>query len=552
MTGLNKNTFLLNIIFCGLFILFTSNQGYSFQSPPENDLFHSIKLRNLNISVSDVFDPDEDVYKYRFARIANKIHLNTKNYVVERELLFLSDSLITPLRLSESANNLRNLGIFQKVHFDLDTLNSEYADLNVSVKDYFSSDIGVAFSLEAGEIRGGITLKDFNLLGRGYKFRLGVSNRGDRKFGKLSFTNPRFFSTRFGNKVEIIKFKDGESRFFSLNRHYYTQEMKWDMGGDFQSYKGKIYEYTSGDTYLKRDWELKQVQTFYGKYFGDGMLFRTGIKYFHQDEIGNYGNSSSAEPDWKSRRISFTFGGINRDIYVKQNVDYIDIDEDIHTGFLFNTGIGLDLEGLDSNRKRYVLGFRTLLSEQISNKGHFYLEFGYGTFRDHRVNYANKINARITFFSKLIEKHTICIKGEFNYLDSHREFDQFYLGTNSGLRGLDKRELIGTRRLFFNIEDRIFSNIYFWFIQLGANIFVDTGTMWDTRMDFNNSGWRTSAGLGLRFGIPKLTSGIIRVDLAYNFESRNVSVPSISNGSYFRVVYPMQIGLKNFANLISY
>ena len=51
--------------------------------------------------------------------------------------------------------------------------------------------------------------------------------------------------------------------------------------------------------------------------------------------------------------------------------------------------------------------------------------------------------------------------------------------------------------------------------------------------------------------LEKESEGIIRIDVAYNFDQSKFSTVSFSNCSYFRVLFPMQIGIQNFDFTIS-
>lgn len=548
---------ILQIQFTTVFLLFIiahpalSQQSQAIENHPEAS---GLKLTRVHIEVFDVFDSTESFYKFRIAKLANLLHINTKQSVVKRELLFMSDSVLTPLRTMESANNLRELGIFQRVNFSVDTVNNTYGDMTVHVKDHFSTDIATAFSVEGGKIRASIGLHDFNLAGRGYKFRVDASNRTDRSFTRAVFINPRFLGTRFRNRIDYIKFKDAELQFFGLNKFYYSQEIQWDMGSSYQKFSGKQYKYISSEDYIKSGHSLHQFNTFYGKYFGTGTRFRLGLRFVYQDE--NWTDpgapyNSPAKRDWQSRKLSVTFGGIRRAITVKQNIDTADLTEDVHTGFLYNVGFGLDMPSLGANARREIYSLRAVYARSLTPNNNVFIEVTHGQIQHNRKDFARISNARLTYFSTRFQNHTIAANIEYIHLDSHRPFSQLFLGENTGLRGHANRAFIGQRRLLINLEDRIFSNIYFWFVRLGGNLFIDSGKIWGKGENFGAADWHSSIGFGVRLGIPKLTKGIVRIDLALNLDSKKFSSLSLSKGSYFSVLYPIEIGVQNFSRFIT-
>ncbi|KPK89490.1 hypothetical protein AMJ80_09705 [bacterium SM23_31] len=533
------------------FLLIMAHPAFSYQSSANKDYADALKLNHVNIEIFDVFDSTESFYKYRIAKLANVLHINTRPSVVRRELLFLSDSMLTPIRTMESANNLRELGTFQRVHFSIDTVNNTYGDITVNVKDHFSTDIATSFSVEGGSIRAGLGFHEFNLAGRGYILRIDASKRADRSFKKAVFINPRFLGTRFRNRMDYIKFKDAELQYFGLNKFFYSQEIRWDMGIDYQKFSGKQYTYLSSDNYIKSDYSLRQFQTSYGKYFGKQTRFRIGLKHVFKDEYWIDPAKRDNSHDWKSHKISTTFGGIRRKIAVKHNIDMADIEEDVHTGFLFNTGIGFEIPERGTNTHRQIYTLRALSAKSITPDDNVFFEVTHGRIHQKRAEIEKITNVRFTYFTTRFANQTIAAKIELTDLDTPYPSKQEFLGETTGLRGYENRAFIGQRRLLINLEDRIFSNIQFWFIRLGGSLFIDSGKIWGEDKNFGAEDWHTGVGFGVRLGIPKFTEGIVRIDFAFNLDKNKFSSLSISKGSYFNVLYPIEIGVQNFGRFIT-
>jgi len=93
---------------------------------------------------------------------------------------------------------------------------------------------------------------------------------------------------------------------------------------------------------------------------------------------------------------------------------------------------------------------------------------------------------------------------------------QLTLGGPAGVRGLGLHEEPGGRRIVLSVEERIglrspFPEVF----DLGTTLFVDTGRMWPGGRPWEvDSGWRSSAGVGLRLGFPAGSASVIRFDLA--------------------------------------
>ena len=204
-------------ISCLLLILSNAIKLPAIQSTVVNSDNDFLKVSNINIKVLDVFDSTESFYKYRFAKLANALHITTKHSIIKRELLFLSDSLLSRRRLTESANNLRDLGIFQWVNFDVDTVGENYGNLTVQVKDFFSSGVRTSLKVEDGKLLYGVGFSEINLAGRGYVVRFDVVKQQLRDFIKLVYINSRFLGSRFINGFTYIKFSDAETHANGFN-----------------------------------------------------------------------------------------------------------------------------------------------------------------------------------------------------------------------------------------------------------------------------------------------------------------------------------------------
>jgi hypothetical protein len=70
----------------------------------------------LRIQRENVFDQAENAYW--LARLANSLHIVTRDYVVRRELLIPEGAPYDSATADETARNLRKLGIFREVAVD--------------------------------------------------------------------------------------------------------------------------------------------------------------------------------------------------------------------------------------------------------------------------------------------------------------------------------------------------------------------------------------------------------------------------------------------------
>lgn len=539
-----------SIMLCTIFEWHTVQaQPIGLHIPPD-----TLKLSRLTIAVYDVFDSTESFYKFRIAWLANALHISTKPRIIRRELLFLSDSLITVPRLIESAHNLRNMNIFQGVTLSVDTLAQGYGDVRVAVKDYFTTQISTAYSIEGGKHRISAGLEEKNIAGLGYRCAIDASNKEDREFLQVNYLNPRFFNTRFINTLVYKRYKDATLASLELDKCFYSQETQWDGGADYMKSTGKQVIYTSSSEYIKTDHFTEKYSLHYGYYWGDYVRKRIGFHIYHLNErwidvvspFSVTSVSGGKEYNRRIRRISCSIGAIHRSISVHQNIDRSDVDEDIHIGFMANGGIGYESPKWGADKERFVYSISGVYGSQITTNNYVFAELNDGRTTTVNTSEEHITNARLTFFSTSIEYHTIAARAEFNYLNLPHPYFQLYLGEDTGLRGYANREFIANQRFVIGIEDRIFTPFQLWFVRFGAAIFIDGGTVWNGTDELKTGQWHMSTGLGLRLGIPKISRGIIRIDCAYNVDRKRFMTLSLSNGSFFNVLYPIGFGIQNF------
>ena len=523
-----------------LFCLSYTVTAVSGQTSDGNKDAAGLKLHELHIKVEGVFDSTESFYKYRVAKLINTFHINSKLHVVNRELLFLGDSLLTFQRLTESANNLRATGIFQRVNISIDTLANNSANVSVFVKDHFTAQVKATFSVVGGKIHSGFGLKDKNFAGRGYSASFEVENQPDsRDFFVGKFVNPRVFGSRFVNSVQYLKFNDAEFQLYQLRRPYFSQETQWDLNADYMKSGGDQFLYVRRNEFTRDDQQLRQARFSFGRYIGSATRMRIGLAYFHQTERLSGPDIDNGMQGWKSRRMILSLGSIKRSISVWKNIDRSDFEEDVHTGFLINAGIGLDIEALGSDFARESYSGRVLYSRLLTCREYAHFGILHSRLQQGGSFVERATSVRISFSSIRFHRQTIVAKLTFSQVDSRRPFSKLFLGEDTGLRGYSIRDFAGKRLMLINIEDRFFTNLQLWFIRFGGTFFFDSGKVWGDEKDFRSADWHSSIGFGLRIGDPKSSHGIVRFDLAFNLDRKRFSTLSLTKGSYFQALYPI-------------
>ncbi len=122
---------------------------------------------------------------------------------------------------------------------------------------------------------------------------------------------------------------------------------------------------------------------------------------------------------------------------------------------------------------------------------------------------------------------------------------QLTLGGERGVRGFDRERYPGGRRLVLTAEQRHYLGWPFrGLFDTGIAAFADAGRIWHGDVPFGiDSGWRVSAGAGLRFAFPEGSRQTYRIDIAWPIGPRE------SIGDFqIRFSIGEMIGLTNVEN----
>ena len=113
--------------------------------------------------------------------------------MIERELLFQVGEPLDEDALTETARNLRRLGVFRTVR--IDTLRQDSGVVvHVATQDAWSTKPEFAFRSTGGQTAWRVTLTEENLLGTASLLDCGYEKDPDRSTGVLGFRQPRLIS----------------------------------------------------------------------------------------------------------------------------------------------------------------------------------------------------------------------------------------------------------------------------------------------------------------------------------------------------------------------
>lgn len=171
------------------------------------------RVRAVILQREAVFDSVEA--RYWAYRIANTLHVETRENVIRRELLIDVGDPYDSALVAESERNLRALGIFRDVRIDRADTDSGIVVV-VRTEDAWTTTFGVGAATSGSQSVIDLSLQEANLLGTRTVALLAYRNDTDRSSIAAGFDTPRAIGDRIGVGGSIVERSDGRSTTASL------------------------------------------------------------------------------------------------------------------------------------------------------------------------------------------------------------------------------------------------------------------------------------------------------------------------------------------------
>ena len=188
-------------------------------------------LKAIEIDRANVFGADEtDNF---LLRLANKLHVTTRPWVIRRELLFRPGEPWDSAEVAETARNLRALGVFRRV-----TIDSVRTDSGLVAKvftgDAWSTRVEPRVSFAGNQRRYAIALGEVNLAGTASEVRLRYDKLPDRSLYTALFRRPRLINQKIGVVAQYQLRTDGHSIYGSIGQPYFTlvSRFAWNLSSE--------------------------------------------------------------------------------------------------------------------------------------------------------------------------------------------------------------------------------------------------------------------------------------------------------------------------------
>ncbi len=474
-------------------------------------------IRSIKIVRHEPFD----TLGNKIERIANKIHVLTRERIIRRDLIFKEGDRVNPDELVYNLQLLKGRSYISNAKILLQTVEDDPSMVDVEVITYDSWTITVDAYLK-GEGKTMVGLSDDNFLGCGDRLALKTHfNRRNFSYGGnvLEFHIPNLAGSFYE-----VDFDAG--REFDLSRLIFKIEKPFIHRTDYllgSSYRREKKHYTSHHTAQKEVYRLKELELHGGlshRFEGINSSLYLLSEYARQ----RFGKRPSVTPYYNPKfhekdRILLSLG-LYREQFITTNMIFgYGTREYIATGYRAElTGGYLWGEFYDD----YYVGM-TLQGGDYTSKGYFYggLELGsYIGLGERKWNRA-AMDIDLRWFSNLLPIKECHLRefAELNYTQGWRRLlgydERIDYGGDNEIRMM-KSDPEGFTRLAVNTETVIFTPLQPWGFRLTFYGYVDLGTLGYEANPFNNP-FYSSIGFGVRIKNERLIFGAIQLQFGVAF-----------------------------------
>jgi outer membrane protein assembly factor BamA len=483
------------------------------------------RIGSIHVRELPIFEAGADGELPALYRLANDLHVDTRDRVIESQLLFRAGEPVSVRLFEETERNLRELRYIREPSVRAIRCHDHLADIEVAVQEVWTTNPGISFGRSGGENAGGIKLQELNVLGLGKQLTFELAQDADRSYYTLHWRDPGVRGSRWITDVALRESNDGQGWSVMAERPFYALDSRWSARLALQQDETVDSVYRLGERVAGYDRQADFAELSYGRSDGllNGWTRRTtfGLRREHAD-FGIAPDEPAPGVMPEDRRLDYPFlrfEGVQDDFETTRNRDQISRTEDERFGLRYALEVGWSTPALGADRDALLLhaegsrGWRVGLDDTMFADAALTTRVEHGAQADGLLSgslrYYRPTGPRGVFFAGFTA-------GIGHDLDADHELT---IGGDNGLRGYPLRYQAGSATALVTLEQRLFSKHSLWQLaDLGAAVFFDMGRAWgEPRLGpGENLGLLKDVGIGLRLASSRSALGnVVHIDVAF-------------------------------------
>lgn len=486
------------------------------------------RIGHIEILVDEIFENTTSLSAPY--RVANGLHISTRDQTVRQQLLFRSGEPFHRRVLDETARILRGQRYLNEAAVIPVRYNDDNTvDVQVRVHDVWTLSPGISFGRKGGENSTRVKFEDENFLGLGKRITLDRSSDVDRTAWRLSYVDPHLFGSWWTLSTAYSSMSDGTEQALALSRPFYALDSHWSANLGVSDEDSSISRYSLGKRVERFDMQERQFEVGGGISAGlhDGWTVRYlgGFRYDDRMFAQRENEPNVAIPD--DRKLAYPWVGIEilEDNYLStRNLDQIGRTEDVYLGRSARLEVGLASTVFGSTRDAFIVNGTLQSGADLDHERYLINSLGWhGRLEGGELTDA-VLDANSRFYLRQSERRVFFASATASLSSNLDPEKQLLLGGDNGLRGYPLRYQAGTANALVTLEERFYSS---WqplkLFNVGAAVFFDAGRAWGRdEHAAAPSGWLKDVGVGLRLGNARSGLGnVLHIDLAMPLDRTN-------------------------------
>ena len=472
----------------------------------------------------DVFDTSLPGENKSLFRLANRLHVETRDSVILNQLLLKRGQPYSARLVEESERILRS----ERYLYDARIVPIRFADgivdIVVSTRDVWTLGLGFSASRSGGQNKTDLELEELNLLGTGSRLGLRFRSDIDRDSTIIQYQDKHLGDSWISLSLLYADSSDGNGVGVVVERPFFALDTRWAAGFNYFDEESVESLYDLGDKITEYSQSTQDFRVYGGlsKGWQNGWVRRwtAGIGYERKEFEGTVDEPVPLLMP-QNRELVYPFVALDiiEDKYrTVENHDQIDRTEDFNLGDRYRFELGWAAKSFGSDRDALLYN-ATASRGWGKSEGKMLLATAYASGRLERSDNANSIvGIDFRYYHKQSEKSLFYASLGFDVAHDLDIDNPLLLGGDNGLRGFPLRYQSGKTRGLLTLEQRYYTDWYpFRLFRVGGAVFVDVGRIWGTNpLGGSNLGVLADAGFGLRLGSTRSGRGkVVHIDIAF-------------------------------------
>jgi len=482
------------------------------------------RVGEIRFNSLQLFDLDHEDENTTLSRLANKLHIQTRESTIRDQLLFKSGDPYRATLLDESARILRDTRYLRDARVRPVAYHDGVVDVEVTTQDVWTFDPGFNFGRKGGKNTGGIKFEELNLLGLGTQFGFGFTKGVDRDSKFIQYRDRQLGSSWWDLNTVYSDNSDGRLAEFSLEHPFYALDTRRAGGVSLVDDQRVDSRYDLGEIVDQFETHEKFATIYWGAsagLVGDwARRYSVGMTYEDHafDPVTGQYPTQLLPAD---RRLVYPWVSaewVQDAFHTVRNRDQIEKTEDYSLGWSARAQLGFASTAFGSDRDAFVIRGGLSKGTSLSERQSLLVDAALSGRLEGGVVHGATLGGAARYYFRQSPRRVffVDLSGEAGKnLDADQ---QILLGGDSGLRGYPLRYQAGEGRWLITAEQRFFTNWFpFQLFNVGGAVFYDMGSTWGRDpLGTPSQGLLRDVGFGLRLGNSRSALGnVLHIDVAF-------------------------------------